>query len=136
MSLFPLPIHLLLPFNRYPPSTFLTLVYKLLASDPTNLSVNPHPDNISNLLILGNHFYFYSSDPNYSIVNMARQPYTVMKVPNDASTLAHSAVNTPYNNILLVTPCGDLIYLLIAPFYLSFSITNSGNSAFSTYLSR
>jgi len=41
ISLLALPIHLLVPFNLYPPSTLITLAVILLASEPMFSSVRP-----------------------------------------------------------------------------------------------
>lgn len=67
-SLFPFPIHLLLPLMIQPPSTFLALVVNSEASDPISLSVRPHPPINSRSLSLGTHLALYSSEPRVSIV--------------------------------------------------------------------
>jgi hypothetical protein len=73
ISRFPFPIHLFSPFIKYPPSTFLTLVYKPEASEPKFFSVKAHPPISSRLLILSKYFFFWSSDPSFSIVKASSE---------------------------------------------------------------
>lgn len=59
-SLFPFPIHLLIPLILYPSGTFATTVSRLEASDPILSSVSPQPPIFYKDIIWGKYFFFCS----------------------------------------------------------------------------
>ena len=75
-AIVPFVIHIFVPFNIYPPSTFFALVCMPLGLDPKSGSVKPkHPIALAEVN-KGNHLFFCSSLPYAKIGYITNDPCT------------------------------------------------------------
>lgn len=133
ISLFPLPIHLLVPLSLYWVAFILSArVLRLDASEPILSSVNPHPPINSKFFNFGKYVAFCYSLPRASIVYITRAYCTSTIVHTPASPLASSAIIAPWANVDNGFPYGGFKNELSMLVALSLGIRYSGNLAYST----
>ena len=94
------PIHLFCPVIKYPPSVFLAVVKRLVASLPWVGSVNPKHINFLNATQSGIILFFYSSLPHLDTTDNPRQFWTIMNVAMDTSHRASSQKIEPVSSTL------------------------------------
>ena len=94
MSLSPFVINFFHPLIMYPPSTFSTVVYKPLASDPYKGSLRHHPEIISKVFNFVKYFSFYASEANNS-KDVIDNLFASIQAAALGSHLASSMIKSP-----------------------------------------